>query len=251
MSATTGETLPRVTPDTTRLEWSAFRVATGFVLAAWAITFWFLLLAGRSTLYLSTRTSWVVPVGAVLLTLAAIGRFATAREHDPTALRRRQAWLLGLIMVPVVLILVLPPSTLTSFAAGRRGDAASAGFTASAADISSGSLTLLDVAGAQTSKDGQRALAARAGEQVTFLGFVTREPDTAADEFLLTRFIVSCCVADATVAQVRVVNVQPGAWADDEWVDVSGTIYPLGREVLVDASAVTRAQEPSPAYLSP
>ncbi|MEX2274842.1 MAG: TIGR03943 family protein [Actinomycetota bacterium] len=247
MSATTRDAIPRTIP----LRWSAYRVATGLVLAAWATTFWFLLLAGRSTLYLSSRTAWVVPVGAVLLTLAAAGRLATAREQDPTSLGRRQSWLLGLLLVPVVLILVLPPSTLTSFAADRRGSAASAGYTAPAADIASGPLTLLDVAGAQTSKDGQRALAARAGEQVAFPGFVTREPDTPADEFLLTRFIVSCCVADATVAQVRIVNVQPGVWADDQWVSVTGTMYPLGREVLVDASRVAAIEEPSPAYLSP
>jgi uncharacterized repeat protein (TIGR03943 family) len=230
---------------------SPYRIATGAVLSAWAATFWFVLLSGRSSQYLSPRTSWVVPIGAILLTIAAIGRFATLRQTDPAPLSSRQAWGLGLVLVPVVVTLVLPPSTLTSFAADRRGDAAAAGYSATADEIGEGELTLLDVAGAQTSKEGQQALAKRAGEPVSFLGFVTREAGTPADEFLLTRFIVSCCVADATVAQVRVVNVPPGRWAEDAWVTVDGTIYPLGREVIVDQTSITAAAEPNPAYLSP
>ena len=252
MSATTEERIrgPRDRSDASAA-WSPYRVATGVVLSAWAATFWLVLLTGRSSRYLSTRTAWVVPVGAVLLTLAAVGRLMSAREHDPTPLRRTQAWVLGLLLVPVMVTLVLPPSSLTSFAADRRGDAASAGYTATADEIGSGQLTLLDVAGAQTSKEGQQALAKRAGESVSFEGFVTVEDTTPADEFLLTRFIVSCCVADATVAQVRVVNVPPGRWAEDEWVRVAGTIYPLGREVIVDQSSITPIEEPTPAYLSP
>jgi len=79
---------------------------------------------------------------------------------------------------------------------------------------------------------------------------VTRYADTPADEFLLTRYVVTCCVADATVAQVRVVNVTPGAYEDNQWVDVRGTIFPLGREVIVNASAVSGISRPDRPYLS-
>jgi hypothetical protein len=65
--------------------WIPARLAGGLVLAAWATMFWWLLATGRVNLYLSTNTSWVVPVGAVLLTAAAIGRLASARgsESEP------------------------------------------------------------------------------------------------------------------------------------------------------------------------
>lgn len=45
--------------------WSWPRVGGALVLAAWAGLFWFLILADRVDLYLSTRTSWVVPMAAV------------------------------------------------------------------------------------------------------------------------------------------------------------------------------------------
>lgn len=232
------------------LRWSPVRVAGTVVLGAWAALFWFLLVSGRDAFYLSTRTEWVVPVAAVLLTLATFGRIASARAAQPEPLRSRELGVMIAMVVPVLLITILPPATLGSFSAGKRSAVAGAGFSASAGDIATGDLTLVDVATAQTTPEGERALAKRAGEQVDFIGFVTRYADTPADEFLLTRYVVSCCVADATVAQVRVVNVTPGGFEDNEWVEVTGTIYPIGREVIVNASTILDVPRPERPYLS-
>lgn len=232
--------------------WSAGRVAVGLVLGAWAGLFWFLLATGRWALYLSTRTSWLVPVGAGLLTVAALGRFASARvQHDPEPLSRRRTWTVGLLTLPVVVILALPPAALTSFALGKRSGFVGAGVSTSTQDIATGSLTLIDVAAAQTSDSGLDALETRAGERVSFDGFVARFADTPADEIMLTRYIVTCCVADATIAQVRVVDVPAGRFQVDQWVRVTGTIFPLGREVLVQASDVTGIPQPGRPYLTP
>ena len=231
--------------------WSARRVAGAAVLAAWAGLFWFLLLSDRDAFYLSSRTEWIVPVAAILLMGAAVGRLASARVAVPEPISSRELWSLGLMVVPVVLVLAAPPSTLGTFSAGKRAGFAGTGFATTAGDIGSGELTLVDVAAAQSSEEGERALAARAGETARFVGFVARRDETPADEFLLTRYVVSCCVADATVAQVRVVNVTPGAFEDDAWVEVTGTIYPLGREVIVDASEIVEVERPDRPYLSP
>lgn len=234
----------------TELRWSPVRVAGTVVLGAWAVLFWFLLASGRDAFYLSTRTEWVVPVAAILLTLATFGRLASARAVQPEPLRSRELGVMIAMVVPVLLITILPPATLGSFSAAKRS--AVAGFSASAGDIATGDLTLVDVATAQTTPEGERALAKRAGEQVEFIGFVARYADTPADEFLLTRYVMSCCVADATVAQVRVVNVTPGAFQDNEWVEVTGTIYPIGREVIVNAGAggIVAVERPERPYLS-
>jgi uncharacterized repeat protein (TIGR03943 family) len=234
-----------------RRSWSTSRLAGAAVLAAWAVLFWFLLLSGRDALYLSTRTAWVVPVGAVLLTGASVGRLASARTRTPAPMTLREAWALAFMVVPVVLVLALPPATLGSFSAGKRAGFASAGVATSAGDAGTGAISLIDVAAAQTTKEGETALAGRAGENVDLVGFVVRYADTPADELLLTRYIVTCCVADATVAQVRVVNVQPGAFSANEWVDVKGAIYPLGREIIVNASSVVGVPRPEHPYLTP
>lgn len=230
---------------------SPARVLGTFALAAWAGLFWFLLATDRTALYLSSRTDWVVPVGAILLTGAVIGRLFTLYVAEPEPLSWRAAGGIGFIVLPVIIVLALPPASLTSFAASRRSSFSTGGVATSAEDISSGELSLADVAGGLRSREGMRALVARAGSDVTFTGFVTRDPGQPADEFVLNRFMISCCVADALGIQVRVVGAPPGELKEDDWVQVAGKMYPLGREVIVDASAVKGVPKPSRPYLNP
>lgn len=61
------------------------------------------------------------------------------------------------------------------------------------------------------------------GEQALITGFVYHEPDFPDDTFMVARFIVSCCVADAAPVAL------PSQWLDGEkpeigeWVEVRGT----------------------------
>ena len=71
------------------------------------------------------------------------------------------------------------------------------------------------------------------------------------DEIVLTRYILTCCVADATIAQVRVVGLPPGEYTDDEWLSVTGAVYPVGREVLVAADTAEPIPVPEQPYLTP
>ncbi|HEV3474896.1 MAG TPA: TIGR03943 family protein [Actinomycetota bacterium] len=229
--------------------WSPLRVAVGGALAAWAALFWFLLLSGRTSLYLSSRTAWVVPVGAILLTVSAAGRLASARTGIPEPLGRRTVWGLGFVVLPVAVLLALPPATLGSFAASRR--TLSTGLVTTAPNLETGGpVTLASVAAAGWSQDARRSLIRRAGTSVTFDGIVARRDGQPADEFMLTRFIVSCCVADALGVQVRVVGAPPDRFRTDEWVRVSGTFYPVGREVVVDAAAIEPIPRPDNPYLN-
>jgi putative membrane protein len=227
------------------------RVLGVFALGAWASLFWFLWLSGRTSLYLSARTAWVIPLGVALLTAAVVGRLISVRTRAPEPVAARDALGIGLLVAPVVVVLTLPPASLGSYAAARRSTITGAGFASSTREISSGPLTLVEVASALRSRAGRRALGSRAGSDVSFVGFVTRGPEMGADEFVLTRFLISCCVADALSVQAGVVGVPPGEFQSDDWVRVEGKIYPLGREVIVDASRVVHIDKPERPYLSP
>ena len=231
--------------------WSSARIWTGLALAAWGALFWFVLATGRTGLYLSGRTAWLVPLGGVLATGAAGLRLASAKTERPERLGSREAWTLGLIVLPVVVLLAMPPATLGTYAAGRRSGFVGSGVSAGSGSLDSGQITLIDVAAAQSSKEGQAALQRHAGEAVTFEGLVTTEAGAGPGEFLLTRFIITCCVADATIAQVKVVDAPPGALQDNQWVSVTGKLYPLGSDILVDASTVTPIPQPEHPYLTP
>jgi uncharacterized repeat protein (TIGR03943 family) len=229
---------------------SPVRLVTGIVLAAWGALFWFLQLTGRDGLYLSSRTRWVIPLGAALFTLAALGRLASVRSVHQETLTSRESLVLGAIALPVVLLLTLPPVTLDSYAVDRRSTFGGTGLQASARDVS-GELDFIDVGAAQTFDAALEALHDRAGETIVLEGFVAEGGDLAADELLLARYIVTCCVADATIARVRVIGVPPGAYGVDDWVQVEGQIYPVGREVLVTASTIEAIPVPDRPYLTP
>lgn len=73
------------------MTWSARRIATTVTLAAWAGLFWFLMVTERTSFYLSSRTDWLVPVGAIVLTLATLGRAFSLRSPEPEPVRRGDA----------------------------------------------------------------------------------------------------------------------------------------------------------------
>ncbi|MDH4112835.1 MAG: TIGR03943 family protein [Actinomycetota bacterium] len=231
----------------TRLRFSGPRVGAAVTLAAWAGLFWFLMISGRTSLYLSTRTSWLIPLGAVLASIAAIGRIASARVRDPEPLGIRETWMFGVIVLPVVLLLALPPVSLNSYAVNRRSNSTGIG---SSARVVSGPIDLVDVAAARAVVDAQAALKARAGERVSIEGFVTEESGEA-DRFQLTRFVITCCVADATISYVTVVDAPPGTFETDQWVRVTGPIYPLGSDILVQAQSIEPIDAPAEPYLTP
>ena len=218
------------------------------VIGGWGALYAFLLATDRTFLYLSPRTAWLVPVGAVILFIALIGRLAFVREGSAVGFRDAVGF--ALVAVPVVIVLALPPASLDSFAAGRRSSFASAAFVPNVEDIASGDLSLADIAGAVRSDEAMAALSARAGAEVSFIGFVARDRTMPADEFLLTRFLISCCVADALSVQVRIVGAPPGRFVNDDWVRVSGSLYPLENEVVIDASEVVPVKKPEHPYLN-
>lgn len=94
-----------------------------------------------------------------------------------------------------------------------------------------------------------------AGEQADVIGFVYRDERFGADEFFLTRFVVSCCVADAAVVGL-VVRAPPGANLEaDQWIRVTGAFAPGTFEgaavpILV-ADSITPAEIPDHPYLYP
>lgn len=94
-----------------------------------------------------------------------------------------------------------------------------------------------------------------AGQDADVIGFVYRDDRFGADEFFLTRFVVSCCVADAAVAGVMVRVPPDTALEADQWVRITGTFAPgtfdgAAVPVLV-ADSIAPADIPEQPYLYP
>lgn len=174
------------------------------------------------------------------------------KDHDHGAFPRIGAWLL----VPILCIAVVPILPLGSGAVTERraNVVPDAGSAPTPAPLGSGELTLLDyVTRVVTQPDHPFT------GPVTLTGFVaSTSPDD--DEFVLGRFVMSCCAADAqpVLVTVRSTGKLP---RKDSWVQVTGTqvVVPpdLSDEeradpanVVIDASDVERVAQPDQPYLN-
>lgn len=92
-----------------------------------------------------------------------------------------------------------------------------------------------------------------AGKEIETLGFVYRQPDFTAQQFVVARFSVSCCTADANVFGVLVENEQASKWAKDSWVKVRGKLEARsvdGYDMLVlRASKIEQVKAPKDPYV--
>lgn len=96
---------------------------------------------------------------------------------------------------------------------------------------------------------------ALAGQPVKTIGFVYKDANYGADTFMLIRFTVSCCVADASVVGLLVQSPESASLTDDTWVEVTGTFVSSDLDnwkmPIVNAQQITRIDVPSQPYLYP
>lgn len=60
------------------------------------------------------------------------------------------------------------------------------------------------------------------GQPVDVIGFIYREPSYGEDQFMLTRYTMSCCVADAFAVGLPVMFDDASDWETGVWVRITG-----------------------------
>jgi uncharacterized repeat protein (TIGR03943 family) len=127
----------------------------------------------------------------------------------------------------------------------------------SAAEVSD--TVLFTVAAERNVLDWVRAMSANPdpaalnGEEADVVGFVYRDIRFGENQFMVARFTISCCVADATAIGVVVASEEASSLEQDSWVRVQGTFHEgaLNGEpmaVLV-AEDITPVEPPEQPYL--
>jgi uncharacterized repeat protein (TIGR03943 family) len=227
------------------LDW--VRLVRGAALLAWAAFFDWLWLSGRAGDYVGPRTAWVVPFGGIVLTVAAVLYLRGARRgagpRTPTA-----GDLLGLValLAPLLLVVAAPSSSLGALAVDRKR---STGDQIAAVDRLDGGerLTLYDIAGANASTEYARDHDIRAGVRVDIDGLVSGKVENGTFEF--SRFLASCCAADAMPFSIR---VQPPAdapaWDLSQWLRVAGTLQRQNESLVLIAERIEPIDRPANPY---
>jgi uncharacterized repeat protein (TIGR03943 family) len=93
------------------------------------------------------------------------------------------------------------------------------------------------------------------GKSANVIGFVYHDPRLKAGQFMLSRFTITCCVADAFAIGMAVDWPDSASLADNAWVNVQGPVDMItidGQRVpVIRAGSVNPVQVPEQPYLYP
>jgi putative membrane protein len=93
------------------------------------------------------------------------------------------------------------------------------------------------------------------GKKLELTGFVYRQEGMKDNEFVVGRFTVHCCSADASPYGVLVQYGRANQFADDSWVTVTGTIQQTKFNdmdiMLLKVEKITKAEPASAQYVYP
>jgi uncharacterized repeat protein (TIGR03943 family) len=140
--------------------------------------------------------------------------------------RARVGWLL---LVPVLVVMLVQPAALGSYAVSSRSVVPGGGddqYPPLAAPVRGAVPMPMAEFVTRAIRDPDQSLA---GVRVRLVGFVA--PGEGAGGYRLTRFVIFCCAADAEALQA-VVRGDPTPRTRDQWLEVEGTWLP--RPAAVD-----------------
>jgi uncharacterized repeat protein (TIGR03943 family) len=93
------------------------------------------------------------------------------------------------------------------------------------------------------------------GQEASFIGFVYRQPNFPANTFMVARFTVSCCVADALPIGLPVTLDNSDEMEEGGWVRVSGAFKAgtfIDQEIpILQVASIETIEQPDHPYLYP
>lgn len=212
---------------------SPFKLIQTFILVGLAIYFAFIVLSGRWAFYIDPRFQWLSVVAVLLFTVLALSYLVDDGKDDQVINDPFQddhtkvvPFSVFVLMIPLVLGVVIPAKPLGADAIKTRGiDTDFSSITL--ANSSTNSLTI--VPSERNVLDWARAIASSEdaaefdGQEAKVIGFVYRDSRFGDGQFMVSRFTLSCCVADA-LAIGLVVQLPPDSpeLELDTWVEVEG-----------------------------
>jgi len=231
------------------VDWT--RVLRGTGLVAWAGFFDYLWLSGRSVDYVGPRTTWVVAFGAISLTAASVlyvTGFLTREETTrPTARELRR---LVVILAPLALAAMAPSVTLGAQAVDQKR-AADGATSLARLEAYDGSVRLYELAAASYNPQWAVENGIENGLRVEFDGFISKIRDDG-ETVELSRFLASCCAADAMPYSIDVsLPAGTAGLEKNQWLLIRGEVVepPEGeRAFSVVADEAEPIDRPSDTY---
>ncbi|MEW6180909.1 MAG: TIGR03943 family protein [Chloroflexota bacterium] len=181
---------------------------------------------------------------------SALGDHENRGENAPTSL-----WW---VMVPIVIGFLIPPRPLSPSAVNNRGMMIDAPLSARIEDtsqileLSPTERTVLDwIRLFSYSEDVTPYI----GQPADVTGFVFYDGRLNSNQFMVGRFTITCCVADATALGIIVQYPEAAVLKEHSWVRVTGTVDIFERDgrqyPIIIAETVQPVPQPEQPYLFP
>ena len=233
----------------------------GIVLRVIGLFLFVLWMQGNLSLYIHERFVWLVVAASI--SLVWVGAVYHSRRVRMSGQHRHHhgefSWGgLLLVLLPIVCGLTAPRKPLGADA--MRNHTVSVESMTSLATPSTTHMlfkpnrkrTILDWALLFLSESDQNAFV---GEQADVTGFVYHDDETATETFLISRFAVTCCAADAVPVSLPVFWPDSRTLENDQWIEVSGHFEIRSRAgysaLALVADTVTLVDMPEMPYLYP
>ena len=161
------------------------------------------------------------------------------------------------IFIPLIIGLIIPAKPLSASAISNRGLSAGAPLSAGGSrqanpNQASTERTVLDWI---KLFNYQTDLSPYLGQKADVIGFVYHDTRLPAGHYMVSRFAITCCVADAFAIGMVVQPATADTIVDNTWIDVKGPVQSInvdGHQVpLIVSGIVTPVQPPQQPYLFP
>lgn len=216
-----------------------------------------LILTGNLSNYINQRFAWLVYVGAGIFVLLALVNVFSGLARSPDGHHHQHyqiGWdILLIVSLPLLLGFLIPSRSLGIEAVNGGVSLSPVGVQSAAAfQRSPRDRNILDWL-----REFDRAVtpAEFNGQPAEVIGFVYREPSHEEDGFMLARFTMSCCVADAFPIGMPVISSDSGDLTAGAWIRVSGALQAAAFAgefmPVLFADAVELVDEPAQPYLYP
>ena len=185
-----------------------------------------------------------------------------AHEHPGEAAeetgQNNSPWGLIFIFIPLIFGLTIPANPLSASAVSNRGISSSAPLAAGGGAPAVNSATPPDqrsILDWVKLFNYESDLSGVLGQKADVIGFVYHDPRLPANQFMVSRFAITCCVADAFAIGMIVQTNGPESLSDNAWVRVKGPVQSLTlgghKMALILADTIQGAPQPAQPYLFP
>ncbi len=228
--------------------------AKSLILLGMGIYLILLILTGNLDNYINQRFAWLVVVGALIffiLGLTCLFQSLNPSKHEHAHHHYHISWDIILVVAFPLLLAILIPSRSLGI------EAVNGGVSLNPVGVANVARSPLDrnILDWLREFDHANTPAQFNGTAVDVVGFVYREPIHPQDGFMLARFTMSCCVADAFPIGMPIIAAGAEQYAAGEWLRVKGQLKAsaFGGDFLpvVFADAIEAVDEPRQPYLYP